>query len=262
MAEEAPMSSWLGYVGVSLLVSVVTFWGLGGCVHYWFYVRRRHQAAAWKLQPGRWLNAAQARHALWLGSVNLVGGALLGASFAWYLRGGGWSLVYFDAHRYGALYLPIGGLLHFVAIDAGLYYSHRALHHRALFRHVHRWHHRYIAPTVFTTTAMHPVDFLVFFFFLVLPAFVIPVHVAVYVAVIFYTYFIGMVDHVGVRVRWRLPLHASNQFHDDHHQFFHCNYGHHTLLFDRLHGTVRRKGLRYDEHTFHGAARDAETVRY
>jgi lathosterol oxidase len=55
-----------------------------------------------------------------------------------------------------------------------------------------------------------------------------------------------------VRARWRLPLHTNNGFHDDHHVYFHCNYGHHTMLFDRLHGTVRRLDRRYDEKTFGG----------
>ena len=37
---------------------------------------------------------------------------------------------------------------------------------------------------------------------------------------------------------------------DDHHQFFHCNFGQSTSLFDRLHGTMARVEGEYGEHRF------------
>jgi len=252
MHDADALRQWLLFVGGSCGVTAVTFWGMGGLVHYWYYARRRAEAARWKIQPKRWLTPRMTRHAFFLGSANILMGAVIGGSFAYWVARGGFSMLYFDASKHGLLYLPISAVLLFFAIDAGLYYSHRALHGRFLFRHIHRWHHRYTAPIIFTTTAVHPVEFLTFEFFLILPAFVIPTHVAVYVAVIAYTYFIGMVDHSGVRLRVPLPLHANNQFHDDHHVYFHCNYAHHTTLFDRLHGTVRRADRHYDAETFGG----------
>ena len=89
-------------------------------------------------------------------------------------------------------------------------------------------------------------------FFVLLPAIVIPVHWAVYILVVGYTYLIGMIDHCGIDVRWPLPLHSGNRFHDDHHVYFHCNYGHHTQLFDKLHKTVRRGDRRYGADVFGG----------
>jgi Delta7-sterol 5-desaturase len=246
------LQQWLVIVGASVLVTAVTFWGIGGLVHYWFYVRRRGDAQAWKLQPKRFLGPAMTRHAFFLGSGNILMGSVLGGTFAWYVARGGPSSLYFGLADRGLWYLPVSAVLLLFAIDAALYYSHRLLHHRTIFRYVHRWHHRYTAPVIFTTTAVHPAEFLTFQFFLILPALVIPAHVGVYIAVIAYTYFIGMVDHAGVRVRWKLPLHSDNRFHDDHHVHFHCNYGHHTALFDRMHGTVRRADRTYGEHVFGG----------
>jgi lathosterol oxidase len=34
--------------------------------------------------------------------------------------------------------------------------------------------------------------------------------------------------------------------------YFHCNYGHHTQVFDRMHGTVHREGRRYGPEVFGG----------
>ena len=44
-------------------------------------------------------------------------------------------------------------LLLFVLVDGLAYYAHRALHARALFPHVHRRHHRYVATSPFVVTA-------------------------------------------------------------------------------------------------------------
>jgi lathosterol oxidase len=253
-----PARQWLTCIAISLAASAVTYWGVGGAVHLWFYRRARDRAAEWKLQPKRWPSPELSRRAFLLGSANLVVGSIFGGTFLWYLQRGGWSTLYVDARRFGVPWLAVSGVVALAMIDAGLYYSHRLLHEPLLFRHVHRLHHKFLAPTIFTTTAMHPVEFVIFVIALLVPAFVVPMHVAVYGIVIGYTYLVGMIDHAGIQVRWKLPFHEDNRFHDDHHVYFHCNYGHHTTLFDRLHDTVRRPDRRYDERTFggHGAVRD------
>ena len=255
MPPPDALRSWCFFVIASVAATAVTYWGIGGLVHWWFYVHRRADAATWKLQPSRFLGPRLTRQAFLLGSGNILMGSVIGGTFAWYVAGGGRTALYLDVDRHGVAYLPMSAVLLYFAIDAGLYYSHRLFHHRALFRHVHRWHHRFVTPMIFTTTAVHPVEFLTFELFLILPALVIPAHVGVYIAVIAYTYLIGMIDHSGARMAWKLPLHASNRFHDDHHVYFHCNYGHHTALFDRLHGTVRRPDRHYDAATFGGKGR-------
>lgn len=246
------LSALLMIVGISVAVSIVTFWGLGGLVHWWFYVRRRGEARAWKVQPKRFLPPRLVRHAFVLGGANIIMGGIVGGTFAWHVVRGGWSSIYFDPLEHGVVWLVLSAFATYFLIDAGLYYSHRFLHGRWMFRHIHRWHHRYTAPVIFTTTAVHPIEFLVFQAFVLLPAVLVPVHWAVYIGVVAYTYLIGMIDHCGITVRWPLPLHPGNQFHDDHHVFFHCNYGHHTQLFDKLHGTVRRDDRRYGVDVFGG----------
>jgi len=248
---------WLVCVAGAAAGSVVTFWGLGGLWHYWYYQRQRETAAVWKTQPKRWLGPALSRSAFRLGSFNIFFGALVAGTFTWYLRRGGYSAIYDDVGRHGVVYLALSVVIYFLLVDAGLYYSHRLFHHKALFKYIHRWHHRYVAPTVFTTTAMHPIEFAVFMLVLLLPTLVIPVHVGVYLFVVGYSYLVGMIDHSGIRAPFLLPFHRDNRFHDDHHVYFHCNYGHHTQLFDRLHGTVRKLDRHYDETTFHDGVKVA-----
>jgi lathosterol oxidase len=237
-------------IGISVAVSLVTFWGIGGLIHWWFYVRRRAEAEQWKLQPKRFMKPEMVRHAFWLGSFNMVLGGVVGGTFSWHVVRGGWSSLYFDPLEHGVPWLIASAIVGFFTIDAGLYYSHRLQHNKLWFRYVHRWHHRYTAPVLWTTTAVHPLEFLFFQFSVLLPAILVPMHWAVYILVVLYTYLIGMIDHGGIKVNWPLPLHSGNRFHDDHHVYFHCNYGHHTQIFDQLHGTVHRKDRRYGEDVF------------
>lgn len=249
---SATAQALLFSIGLSVLISLVTFWGVGGLIHWLYYVRRRDEATQWKVQPKRFLKREQVRHSFKLGGFNIVIGGISGGVFAWHVTNGGWSSLYFDPLEHSPLWLVGSALACYLAIDAGLYYSHRLMHNRWFFRHIHRWHHRYTAPVIFTTTATHPVEFLVFQFFVLLPAILIPMHWAVYLLVVAYTYLIGMIDHCGIKVTWPLPLHTGNAFHDDHHVYFHCNYGHHTQIWDLLHGTVRQGDRKYGADVFGG----------
>jgi lathosterol oxidase len=260
LEASSALVTWLTTVAISVGVTVVTYWGACGLVHYHFYVRRRADAHSWKLQPARMPSREQVRLGLVLGSSNILLGAVIGGSFATYVVLGGWSALYMDVHEWPLWWLPISAVVLTVMMDGGLYYSHRVLHGRWLFRNIHRHHHKFLAPTIFTMTAVHPLEFLMHQSVLIGCAFLLPVHWAVYVAVVLYTYLIGAIDHSGVRVSWPLPMHTSNRFHDDHHVYFHCNYGHHSDLFDRMHGTVRRLDRHYDETTFggRGAVKDSD----
>ena len=62
----------------------------------------------------------------------------------------------------------------------------------------------------------------------------------------------GFWDHSGIKLSFNLPFHGSNRFHDDHHKYFHVNFGFLTPIFDMIHDTARREGHRYREDTFTG----------
>ncbi|MCA9701846.1 MAG: hypothetical protein KC431_30270, partial [Myxococcales bacterium] len=80
------ISSLLIIIGISVLVSIVTFWGMGGVVHWWFYGHRRDQAAQWKLQPKRFLTPNLVRHSFKLGGFNIVMGGVVGGCHKLHVR--------------------------------------------------------------------------------------------------------------------------------------------------------------------------------
>jgi len=143
-------------------------------------------------------------------------------------------------------------LVYFVVTDGALYAAHRLLHHRLLFRHIHRVHHRWTSPTAFTAAAMHPLEFALYQSVMMVPLLFWPIHVVGLVAVLVYQNTIAYLDHSGVNLGSVLPWQPPPRFHDDHHVHFHVNYGQTLGLWDRLFGTWRRVGRAYGEHVFGG----------
>ena len=52
-----------------------------------------------------------------------------------------------------------------------------------------------------------------------------------------------------------MTLQATSLFHDDHHKFFHLNYGQSMTLWDRLGGTIYNKTISYSEDKYESAQR-------
>jgi lathosterol oxidase len=242
----------LTYVGISVGASLVLYFGLAGGMYWAVYVRRRADAAKWKCQPERWLSPAMNRHAVVSGVANMTMGSVISGVLACHIFNGGRSSLYFDLKTHGLAFSIATLAAVFVVTDLGAYWAHRLYHRPMAFKHFHKWHHRYGAPTPFTVTAMHPVEFLTYQTIFLVPAFTVPMHVAAYYGLLVYVFYYNVCDHSGIKHRALVPWQPPSQFHDDHHKFFHCNFGQSSLLWDKLWGTLRRVGRRYGEDVFGG----------
>jgi Delta7-sterol 5-desaturase len=245
-------AGWAWTVAGAMAGGLGILWIVGGYYHLRYYRARRAEPHAWKCQPAKRLRPGQEREAMLLSSMNLALGGLVSGSLAYALARGWSTPIYFHVAEYGWAYTLGSTVFLFVLVDAIAYYAHRALHHKLFFRHIHRWHHRYLAPTPFVVTAMHPLEFLFFQATTFLPFFLIPFHWVSVIAVLVYALVFNIVDHSGVDLRSRLPWQAPTRYHDDHHVHFHCNFGQHLMLWDRLHGTLRRVNRRYGADVFGG----------
>jgi Delta7-sterol 5-desaturase len=237
---------WSIFGGLFILAVV------GGYYHLRYYVLRRGAPETWKCQPKRFLRPDQQRQALRLSCMNLVIGGILSGSFIYGLQHGLQTPLYFEVEEYGWTYTLLSTLVLFVMVDGLAYYAHRLLHVRALFPHIHRWHHRYIATTPFVVTAMHPVEFVTFQAATFLPMFVLPFWAGSAVFVFVYILVFNIIDHSGVKLKSSLPWQGPSTFHDDHHVYFHCNFGQVLTLWDRVHDTLRREGRRYGADVYGG----------
>lgn len=46
-----------------------------------------------------------------------------------------------------------------MAEEVGFYFVHRALHHRSVYKHIHKQHHEYKAPSSISATYAHPIEY-------------------------------------------------------------------------------------------------------
>lgn len=138
---------------------------------------------------------------------------------------------------------PYYNLLQFplflVFTDICIYFIHRGLHHPAIYKHLHKAHHKWIMPTPYASVAFHPVDgFLQSLPYHLFP-FIFPlqkfVYLGLYIFVQIWTVFIHDGEYVA-----NSPIINGAACHTMHHLYFNYNYGQYTTLWDRLGGSYRK----------------------
>ncbi|KAJ8311338.1 hypothetical protein KUTeg_010693 [Tegillarca granosa] len=179
-------------VAISTAVSFVMYTFLAGGLHWYYHVQRRDK------------NDAIGNKMFFLISCAINLGS-----------------------RYTSLYYKISdrSLLHFIVSiplvflfnECAGYYSHRMFHIPVLYKTIHKWHHRYHQPTPLAATAMHPLEFLTYQAYYAAPAFIFPVHVGVYITVLLYNYYYGIIDHSGINMEALWPWQPPSIYHDNHH---------------------------------------------
>eukprot|EP00930_Biecheleria_cincta_P087111 TRINITY_DN76367_c0_g1_i1.p1 TRINITY_DN76367_c0_g1~~TRINITY_DN76367_c0_g1_i1.p1 ORF type:complete len:443 (-),score=31.44 TRINITY_DN76367_c0_g1_i1:3-1331(-) len=121
--------------------------------------------------------------------------------------------------------------------DLHFYFMHRFIHLRAIYRFVHSVHHRNINPQPFSGLAMHPVEHMMYFSAMFIPAVLVPCSPYLFLFLGWYTALGACAGHTGYE-----DHSGSSQFHFLHHAYFECNYGSGASNFlDKFFGTFRGK---------------------
>ncbi|EIE27586.1 hypothetical protein COCSUDRAFT_11014, partial [Coccomyxa subellipsoidea C-169] len=89
--------------------------------------------------------------------------------------------------------------------DAWFYWTHRALHSRFLYKHVHHLHHKSVAPTAFTGYSFHVVEAAIVFANEVLVCFLFPIHIGVHRIYHLFTTVIHNGGHAGYEIAPFIP---------------------------------------------------------
>ncbi|XP_053409199.1 lathosterol oxidase-like [Mercenaria mercenaria] len=125
--------------------------------------------------------------------------------------------------------------------DACIYWIHRFLHHKLVYKHVHKPHHKWLVPTPFASHAFHPLDgFLQSCPYHIYP-FLFPLHKGLYLCLFVFVNIWTVSIHDGdYRVPDVLkPFINGSAHHTDHHLFYNYNYGQFFTLWDRIGGSFR-----------------------
>lgn len=147
------------------------------------------------------------------------------------------------------LWVPGAFVFLLLAHDAYFYWTHRAMHHPRLYKATHHTHHASKQPTAFASFAFHPWEALIASWFIPALAFVVPMHLGVFIAFVLLATVWAVTNHAG----WEfLPRHfldgpvgrwlITARHHNLHHTKFRRNYGLYFRLWDRAMGTDDMSG--------------------
>eukprot|EP01104_Vermistella_antarctica_P021192 TRINITY_DN9410_c0_g1_i1.p1 TRINITY_DN9410_c0_g1~~TRINITY_DN9410_c0_g1_i1.p1 ORF type:complete len:305 (+),score=58.93 TRINITY_DN9410_c0_g1_i1:200-1114(+) len=120
------------------------------------------------------------------------------------------------------------------------YWFHRALHHKLVYKHIHKVHHDYSAPFGLSAAYAHPVEVLVLGLATFAGPFILRPHLFTFLCWIV----VRQLDAVKTHCGWRItdpmdlvPFHGGAVFHDAHHEIFVLNFGSRFTYLDHLFGT-------------------------
>jgi Delta7-sterol 5-desaturase len=243
------IATWLAVLafdaGRYLLVAVPAF------VIVWVWGRERFRD---RLIGRDWAGPAHARRELAYSAVTAIVFSLVGVG-VWFGKQAGVLRLYAEVGDYGWPYFAFTFVALVVLHDAYFYWTHRAMHHRRLFRVVHRVHHLSTNPSPLAAYAFAPAEALIHALFVPLVALVVPLHEVAVFAFLAFMIVRNVVAHLGVELhpRWfaRTRL-TTTTHHAMHHKKPAGNYGLYFTWWDRLMGT---------EHDDYAATFDALSSR-
>ncbi|CAF0969669.1 unnamed protein product [Adineta steineri] len=132
--------------------------------------------------------------------------------------------------------------------DMLIYFIHRGLHHRLVYKHLHKLHHRWIVPTPFASHAFYWLDGFLQSVPYHLYVFLFPLHKISYLLFFVFVNFWTVSIHDGNYSVPKIfqPFVNGAAHHNDHHQYYDCNYGQFFTFWDRLMNSFRMPVI-YDE---------------
>jgi sterol desaturase/sphingolipid hydroxylase (fatty acid hydroxylase superfamily) len=140
------------------------------------------------------------------------------------------------------VWTPVMFVVSVVLFDAWFYWGHRLMHTKRLYRH-HFWHHRSVAPTVWSNYSDSlPDAFAMQSYYLIMPL-LLPIPPEVLILHRLWDHVNGQIGHSGFEyfadrtTRFPSPM-VCVTFHDQHHEHFRYNYANFFSFWDRLCGTL------------------------
>lgn len=190
-----------------------------------------------------WTRRQIARELAWSASTASIFASM--GVVVFYGRRAGLMHVYRGWNERGAAWFVLTLVALPVLHDAYFYWTHRAMHHRFLFRVVHRVHHLSNDPSPFAAYAFSPLEALVHALFVPLTVAWLPVSDLALFLFLAFMILRNVYGHLGIEpfpswfvrspwTRWS----TTTTHHAMHHARFSSNYGLYFTFWDRLMGTT------------------------
>ncbi len=227
------------------------FAGILFAVFYLFF-HKRWQARRIQKRPNK---VAQYRTEIFYSFVSACIFGMLAIVIA-LAKQAGYTLIYTEIADYGWLYFVGSILLLTFLHDTYFYWTHRLMHHPAIYKWMHRVHHLSHNPSPWAAMSFHPTEALVEAGIIAV-VFFIPLHPLALLIFFTLSLVVNMVGHLGYEVypknytrHWFGKWQNNATHHNMHHELVRCNYGLYFNFWDTLMQTNHPKYMeRYDEIT-------------
>jgi lathosterol oxidase len=224
-------------VGLALRYSF--FAGLAWLLGYVFFKRRwlhRKIIARYPSAADVWREIAYSASSVFIFAVIATGTVMAARA--------GWTRLYWRIDAHGALWFWASIATAILLHDTYFYWTHRLMHHRALFRYFHRVHHLSHNPTPWAAYAFHPLEALVQGAIFPFTVMLIPMHPYAFVLFMIWQIVFNVIGHTGYEYNPRGFMDSWVKFvlntptnHIMHHEKLRGNYGLYFSFWDRLMGT-------------------------
>lgn len=208
-------------------LAFVIFWKIGR-KHWWHLFIQRNFPKSSQL----WKEFGYSMSTVVI--FSLVGYSIYSAERA------GMTRIYYNVADFGIGYLIFSFIVMVVYHDFYFYWTHRLMHHKAIFKHVHKVHHESKTPSPWAAYSFHPWEALIQAMVLPIALFILPLHGLSVFAFVIYMIVRNVIGHLGFEIlpkgftknKW-VNWNTAITHHDLHHQYFNYNYGLYFSWWDK-----------------------------
>jgi len=219
-------SLWL----ITWLFGMVLYFAVAGASYVWVYDKQNEKHPRFLKNQVR-LEISQSLRALPVMAVY--------TALCFLVEVRGYSKLYLDIGEHGWFYFFFQFPLFLLVTDCLIYFIHRGLHSKLLYRRLHAAHHRWVIATPYASHAFHPLDGFAQSIPYHLFPFIFPMHKFAYLTLFIFVNIWTVLIHDNEHVTTN-PIINGSGCHALHHMFFNCNYGQYTTLWDRIGGSYKQ----------------------
>ena len=236
--EIAGIKSFMLITAAIFLIVVVRYFIAAGVFHLIFYKSKRGTWRSRKVNQQAYKKGQFQKEIKW-SMVSSVIFAVVGTLTVWLWQEGK-TQIYESLNWTDIIYIPVSLVVGMFLHETYYYWVHKAMHHRGVFRHVHKVHHESLISSPWTAFSFHPLEALLEAVILPFILIVIPMHpITILIHLVVMT-ISSVINHLDIEIypqgfedHWLGKWIIGATHHSLHHKNFNTNYGLYFTFWDK-----------------------------